>query len=435
MSQGAPVAARIAAEYAAVADRLPANLIAPEQRRGALLRLGSLPLPAARDENWKYANLRPLERLRFAPLLGTESSGPGRAELPSALPGFSRQVFLDGRRVPALCDALPELARASASLPPAAERCESGRQIAPAELRLALLNDAFATDALAIRIGRGAEQVCLELLFLARTAGERAASYPRLSVELESGARVTLVERHLSLGSEPAFVNARVDLALGPGSQLDHYRLQDLAPRACWFDTSGTRVGADAEYALCGVTVGAQSSRSTARIELAGEGARTRIGWAAAADRGQVQDAFVEVVHAVPRGRSEQTFRGLAASRGRAAFNGRVTVGAQARGTDSTQSLRGLLEGEDAEVDVRPQLEIHTDEVRCSHGATAGKLDENMLFYMLARGLDRETAGRLLKWAFLEDVVARVALPALRREIEQRLAGQLREADQLKEML
>jgi Fe-S cluster assembly protein SufD len=109
-------------------------------------------------------------------------------------------------------------------------------------------------------------------------------------------------------------------------------------------------------------------------------------------------------------------------------------VAAGARGTDSRQSLRGLLAGPEAEIDVRPQLEIYTDEVRCSHGATAGKLDEDMLFYLLSRGLSRDTAQRLLKWAFLEDVIAQIAVPALRRQIEERLAEQLRD-DTLLELL
>ena len=95
----------------------------------------------------------------------------------------------------------------------------------------------------------------------------------------------------------------------------------------------------------------------------------------------------------------------------------------------------GLLAGPEAEIDVRPQLEIYTDDVKCSHGATAGKLDDNMLFYLLSRGLDRDTAQRLLKWAFLEDVVARIEVPELRRQIEQSLAGQLNETVHLKELL
>src|SRR5207253_7582422 len=117
--------------------------------------------------------------------------------------------------------------------------------------------------------------------------------------------------------------------------------------------------------------------------------------------------------------RSLQNFRGIAAGRARSAFNSKVVVKSGARGAHSQQSLRGLLAGAEAEIDVRPQLEIYTDDVRCAHGATAGKLDDEMLFYLLARGLDRATAQRLLKWAFLEDVVAKIEVPELRRQIEQ----------------
>ena len=106
-----------------------------------------------------------------------------------------------------------------------------------------------------------------------------------------------------------------------------------------------------------------------------------------------------------------------------------------AAGSDSRQSLRGLLAGPEAEIDVRPQLEIYTDEVRCSHGATAGKLDDGMLFYLLSRGLAPEVAQRLLKWAFLEDVVSRIGLAALRRQIERDLAGQMADLASLKELL
>jgi len=131
------------------------------------------------------------------------------------------------------------------------------------------------------------------------------------------------------------------------------------------------------------------------------------------------------VEHAAPHARSRQSFRGIAGGRSRVAFNSKVVVREGAHGTDSYQSLRGLLAGAEAEIDVRPQLEIYTDDVRCAHGATAGKLDEAMLFYLLSRGLDPETAQRLLKWAFLEDVVAKIAVPELRRQIEASLAGQM----------
>ena len=144
-------------------------------------------------------------------------------------------------------------------------------------------------------------------------------------------------------------------------------------------------------------------------------------------DGPQVQDACARIEHAAGATRTKHTFRGIAAGRARVACNSQVRVAAGAVGADSRQSLRGLLAGPEAEIDLRPQLEIHTDEVRCSHGATAGKLDDNMLFYLLSRGLEPEVAQRLLKWAFLEDVVAKIEVAELRRQIEQRLAQQLPE--------
>ena len=148
-----------------------------------------------------------------------------------------------------------------------------------------------------------------------------------------------------------------------------------------------------------------------------------------------MQDAYAVVEHAAPNARTLQTFRGIAAGRSRDAFNGKIIVRPAARGTDSNQSLRGLLAGPEAEIDVRPQLEIYTDDVRCSHGATAGKLDENMLFYLLSRGLAPQMAQRLLKWAFLEDVVSKVDVPVLRRQIEASLISQMQDSQALQELL
>jgi Fe-S cluster assembly protein SufD len=170
-------------------------------------------------------------------------------------------------------------------------------------------------------------------------------------------------------------------------------------------------------------------------VQLAGEHAEVGLFGASLGGKNQVHDTYAVVEHIAPNARTAQTFRGISSGRARVAFNGKIIVHKGAHGTDSSQSLRGLLAGTDAEIDVRPQLEIYTDDVRCNHGATAGKLDDNMLFYLLSRGLDRETAQRLLKWAFLEDVVAKIDVPELRRQIEQTLAGQLDNSAALSELL
>jgi len=227
-------------------------------------------------------------------------------------------------------------------------------------------------------------------------------------------------------------VNASVRVEIARGASVSHYLVQESGAKSVWFNTLSAVLAEDAVYKLHGVSVGGLSARSTVNVQLAGERAEASISVASLGDRQQIQDAFVLVEHVAPRARSTQTFRGISAGRARVAFNGMVVVRKDAQGTDSQQSLRGLLAGPDAEIDVRPQLEIYTDDVRCAHGATAGKLDDNMLFYLLSRGIDAATAQRLLKWAFLEDVVARIEVPELRRQIERSLAGQMQEAAALK---
>jgi len=436
---------RILEDFASAARTLPAVGHAATRRRSALKTLEARGLPSSRDENWRYANLRALERVRFLPAPAAESL----PELPAALPGIARYVFIDGRFAAAasapLASGAALAAAASAadaaavgllsqrSLGGAAE--PSGAEPAGTDERFALLNEAFATDGLVIEVpAAAADPTQVEVLFVASAAAESGASYPRLEVLLAPGAQLQLIERHLSAGGQASFVTGAAHVQLARGARLSHYRLQDLNERSLLFDTLSAQIAADASYRLHAVNTGAQSARSTLAVRIAGERAELSLAIAALGDRQQVQDAYAVVEHAAPAARTQQSFRGIAAARSRVAFNGKIIVAPGAHGTDSSQSLRGLLAGPEAEIDVRPQLEIYTDDVRCSHGATAGKLDENMLFYLLSRGLDRESAQRLLKWAFLEDVIAQITLRPLRRQIEERLAGQLRD-DALRELL
>jgi len=429
-----PLTARIVEEHANAAAALPPAGPTAARRRTAIAALTASGLPTSRDENWKYANLRPLERLRFIPATATPALAA--TDLPAAIPGFARYVFVDGAFAPALSAPLDSTAAAVTPLAAAPDAGQASAAMAvqtpapgaPADERFALLNEAFATDGAAIRVAaHSGEPVRLELVFVASADALTGASYPRVELQLDSQAHLLLIERHVSAGPHASFVNSAVTVDLGCGATLHHYRLQELAARAIVFDTLNAVVGRDACYRLHGISIGAQSARSTLAVRLAGERADLTLAVVALGERQQVQDTYARVEHAAPRARTEQVFRGISAGRARVAFNGKVVVGSEAHGTDSRQSLRGLLAGPEAEIDVRPQLEIYTDEVRCSHGATAGKLDENMLFYLLSRGLEPEVAQRLLKWAFLEDVVARIGVAELRRQIEERLAQQLPE--------
>lgn len=431
---------RISEQHSRAVRALPAHLPGTARRRAAAETLACVGLPLGRDENWRYANLRPLERLTFTPaLLGAADQLPAAlraADLPPPLPGYARYVFVDGAFAPALSaplDATAVRVRPLATAPDGrhpglADGATRAAGAADADQRFALLNEAFATDGAALAVPAGAGAAArLELLFLASADAGLGASYPRIELELEPRAELTLVERHASAAAAASFVTSAVTVVLGAGATLHHYRLQELAPGAILFDTLSAVLAADAAYRLHGIASGAQSARATLRVQLAGERADLALAALALGDRHQVQDAFALVEHLAPRTRTEQIFRGIAAGQARVAFNGKIVVARQAAGTDSRQSLRGLLAGPQAEIDVRPQLEIYTDEVRCSHGATAGKLDDDMLFYLLARGLEPASAQRLLKWAFLGDVFARIGEPELRRGIEQRLAARMQD--------
>jgi len=299
-----------------------------------------------------------------------------------------------------------------------------------------LLNTAFATDGAAIRIDPETDcPTCIELVFLATVDSKAGASYPRVSVKVGTGSRVGLIERHVSAGSDSNFINSAVQVELARDARAHHYRIQQTGSRALWFDSLTAKLAENAQYQLHSVSLGGLSARSTVHVQLAGERSEVGLFGVSVGEKNQVHDTYAVVEHIAPNARTEQSFRGISGGRARVAFNGKIVVRKGANGTDSRQSLRGLLAGKDAEIDVRPQLEIYTDDVKCNHGATAGKLDDNMLFYLLSRGLDRETAQRLLKWAFLEDVVARIDVPELRRQIEQSLAGQLNETASLRELI
>jgi Fe-S cluster assembly protein SufD len=401
---------RIMRDYEAVAARLPDTAVPRESRGRAMRELSRLGWPKASDEQWRYTNLRAFEQVpAFAPAVlahaAAEAAGTSAPELPPPLPGFERLLFVDGERAGAAATAA----------------AMSGPEW-PAEQRLGLLCDMFASDVAALRI-RGTSAI--EVLFLTSGAAAGAACYPRLQLELEPGSQLQLVERHLGGPAAPTLVCANVAIELGRGAQLTHYRLQQCGAQTVFTDTLSARLAEAASYSVRQVAIGAASARTSALVRLAGRGAA--FSWQAiAVGRGQqVHDTALKVEHLAAATRTEEVFRGIADERARIAFSGHIHIAASAPGADARQSLRGLIEGAGAEIDLRPRLEINTDEVKAQHGATTGALDENLMFYLLARGIDRATARALLKWAFLGDVLRAIDLPEVRSAAEHGAAGQL----------
>lgn len=387
-------------------------------------------LPTNRDENWRYANLRPLAKARQDAPAGGDTTDLPRTVL---LPDYHAWVYLDGRHqshTRVSDDSFATRLDASDGGTAFASLLDESIATAGVDFALARVNAARGNEVLHIAVPDGAHTK-IQVIYVARATAAEGTSYPRLQVSLGRHARLNLVEKHLSAGTGDSLVNAAVDVSVGAGAELSHVRVQDCAARASCFDTLVAHVGSGGRYVLRTITLGGLVSRSTAFIKLAGNDARCDFVAASVANGTQNHDFFAEIEHAAPRTATRELYRGIATERGKLGFNGKMIVRETAHDADSDQSLKTLLNGSGAEAAVRPQLEIYTDKVRAKHGATTGKLDEQMLFYMLSRGLDRPQAQALLQWAFVEDAISQVELAPLRHEVEQLIAAQLNEVSAL----
>ena len=379
-------------------------------------------LPTNRDENWRYANLRPLAKARVEAIAATASQA---IDLPPALPGFERWVFVDGR----LTSAPPggsaaHVLDARAAGDAFAAQLDDSIAAAGVDFALARINAARGDAVLHLALA-DATAAHLEVIFVSTAPAATGTSYPRLQFHVGRGAQLKLVERHLGAGNADTAVNAAVDVAIAPEAVVEHDREQRAGDRSSCFDTLVVHVGERASYALRTVTLGSLASRSTVFIKLAGRAARCELTAAIVANGTQTHDVFAEIEHAAPDTVTRELFRGIATERGKLAFNGKIIVRENAYESDSEQSLKSLLTGSGAEAAARPQLEIYTDRVRAAHGATTGKLDEQMLFYLLSRGIERDTARALLQWAFIEAAVSRVTPVTLREDIERAVLKRL----------
>lgn len=402
----------------AVMDSAPllnARTLPVSIRSAALNKALAAGLPQLRDDLWRYADLRFLASVALGPAAPAADDllvGAATPLLPARLSGYTRLVFVNGRLLAALSDPCPELDLAAPPLVPDRTRHE----------RFGWLNDAFATDVARLAVSGSMR---LEIIFASVPGIGREAAHPRLEITLAPQASLVLMERHLgSVGSE-GFINAAAQVHAGTGSQVQHLRWQQLSEDAQFLDTTQIALDRDAEYRFALLQLGARSARTSLRASLYGAGASLHLHGVSVTGAKHSLDHSLLVDHLAPNTSSSQVFRAIARDQARIACRSRVEVARQAGGSRANQSLKGLVDSPRAEIDLRPQLEIHTDNVRATHGATTGALDDTMRFYLLSRGLDQETARALLEWAFLEDAIRGIELPELRNAVELHLAAVL----------
>jgi Fe-S cluster assembly protein SufD len=255
-------------------------------------------------------------------------------------------------------------------------------------------------------------------------------AYPRVIIDLSPGARATIIEHYVDQGDGAPLGNSATHIAAGRGSLVEHYRLFATSA-ATHIDSLTVRQDADSHCKQFTFALGGSLVRTSLEADLREPGASLDSYSLLVGHESRHVDCVNIVTHNARHTRSRQTARAIASGTSRVVFNTKVVVNAGAVHADSRQSCRGLLLSPTAEIDTRPQLEIHADEVKCAHGATVGRLDPDMLFYMLSRGLDRETAQSLLVYAFLADVLTDMSVASARAVIETALIAQLPDAQVL----
>jgi len=406
-----------------------------QRRQRALESLVAKGLPDRRDENWKYLDHARIAGFAFESAPQGEADAAALAARLLPLGSARRVVLVDGRFAPGLSDfgtaAGLEVLDLSALLEHAPEASLALLR-APGDDpddRYALLADALATGGVLVRVAAGCEIAEPIYLVQLATAARAAVHQARVVIEAGAGARFTLVEHFMTQGDAAALGNLAAEVALGEGASVTHVRLHQHGPEAAQVETCVVRLAARSRYAQHLLALGGRVLRSALRVALEGDRAACRLDGLFLADGERQVDLVTQVAHRGAATETIQEYRGIAAGRGRGAFNGRIDVHATAKGANASQSSRNLLLTPLAEINVRPQLEIQVDDVQCRHGATVGTLDAEQLFYLESRAIDPATARALLTFAFCRDLTGRLPFAALREAAEALVAGSLPDRD------
>jgi Fe-S cluster assembly protein SufD len=400
-----------------------------EQAMQQFLKLG---LPTMRDETWRYTNLRSLAAQSFvdAPhrihgelepnaslsLLGKTD----RAASLLMVNGHPTMPVADGLINGVEVYSLREVARLD---PNTLLRFMEPLSDADQQ-RWTLLNTALFVDGLYLKI-TARVPMPLVILHVATGDGANNIAYPRVIIEATPESSATIIEHYVAQGEHTPLGNSNTHIVLRQNAQLEHYRVFATGADATHLDSLTIRQNRDSRCKQFTIALGGGMVRAALEAHLDEPGAVLDSYSLLVGHEERHVDCVNIVTHGAPETRSNQTARAIASDSSRVIFNSKVIVDAGAVHAQSQQSCRGLLLSPTAEIDTRPQLEIHADEVKCAHGATTGRLDPDMLFYMLSRGLDRDTAQSLLVYAFLADVLTGMSVASAREAIENALIAQL----------
>ncbi|MCX8072417.1 MAG: Fe-S cluster assembly protein SufD [Candidatus Binatia bacterium] len=396
-------------------------------RAHALEAFRRMGFPTARVEDWKYTDVSPIAREPFSlppppsPDLLAETSrdrfGINASATLRFLLGQATHEGVQGCELPNTVRVHP--LRVALTAEEALVRRSLGSSIASDEAPFAALNTALVQDGGFVHVPAGTRVAApIQLLFVNTTVARPTILCPRNLIVLEDGAAATVVEFWAGHSPVAVFTNAVTEIVLGRGATLTHLRIVEERDGLMHMGTTAVRQAADSVYRSRVFTFGGRWARVEIQTRLEDAGAATYLDGLFIADGPTLVDHHTAIDHVSGRTTSRQLYKGVLDGSAHGVFNGKVFVRPGALKSDAQQMNKNLLLSDDAEIDTKPQLEIFADDVKCSHGAAIGRLDESALFYLQSRGIAAEDARRLLIYAFANEIVERVELEPARATLQ-----------------
>jgi Fe-S cluster assembly protein SufD len=385
--------------------------------------------PTTRQEEWRFTNVSPIATTPFRLAEGTPTNA---APIVSrvTVPGSVRLVLLNGRFAPELSDltTVPvglKIGSLAAAIASGAPECALLGQQPVDGQAFAALNTAFLEDGALISLRKGAAiQTPVHVVIITGGTG-RTMIHPRVLVSAGANSQADLAVSFLTAAGEAHFTNAVIEASLADGAIVNCCLDQRGTEGSFLVSSLHVKAEKDSAFRLRTIAVGGRIVRNDAVAVLAGEGAHVDLDGCYLADGTALVDNHTTIDHAMPNCTSHELYKGILDGKARAVFNGRIIVRLDAQKTDSKQTNRALLLSDEATINSNPQLEIFADDVKCTHGAAVGQLDDEAMFYLQARGLNAREARDMLIHAYAGEVLERISIPHLREQVERELFRQL----------
>ena len=399
-------------------------------RKAGIASFAEQGFPKLSDEDWRFTNVAPIAKLNFQLASQVAVNGAEAKVLDesvfAALPGH-RLVFVNGffsaklSRIKPLAGGV-RIESLSAALAQDSALIEKhlGKYAHTANNTFAALNQAFFADGAFIFVPPGAEVAePVQLIYISSAKRNGETILPRNLVIAGANSKLTVVESYLSTGNVAYFTNAVTEILAGDNAKVEHVKLQDEAMDAFHIATIAGEFGRASNVTVHSFALGAKLSRTNIRTKLAGEGLECILNGLYLTRNEQLADHHMIVEHAQPHCASHEYFNGILDDKSKGVFHGRIYVHPIAQKTDAKQTNKNLLLSDDATADTKPQLEIYADDVKCTHGATIGQLNDESIFYLRSRGIGTDTARQMLIHAFAGEIIDRIKCQPARAVIDK----------------